>query len=112
MQRFSEVPYNQRQIKLMAQEIDMFLQEEISLGVLIRKLKGLFWALQSPDPSWKDDFINEWGSLEITYASDLYQKEQGLSSEGFARDGVSNSIGFVRGCVEKLNDIVKKEIIE
>ena len=112
MHHFSAVPYNQRQIKIMAHELDTFLHGKSSLGVLVKQLKGLFWALESPDPDWRDDFLSEWGALETTYALELEKKEQGLTSDIDAKDQASPSSAFAFKSAEKLSDIVRKEIME
>jgi hypothetical protein len=109
MERFSENPHNQRQIRLMENEIDKFMRGDGSLGNLVKQLKGLFWALQSPDDNWRDNFLSEWGALETTNALDLDRRERGLTSEK-GHENPPASSAFVTQCVERIRQIVHGEI--
>ncbi|MBM7125997.1 hypothetical protein ACFFJT_14445 [Dyella flava] len=80
MKNFEESDFNQRQLQMMAGEIALFKGEEISLGDLVKRLKALHRALESPSDDWSENFLSEWGSLETMRAADLDRKERGVAA--------------------------------
>jgi hypothetical protein len=63
--------HDRRQYQLMIEQLSLFSQERLSLGLLVSRLKGLASTLELAPPSWKDEFTNQWGTLEIVYAMAL-----------------------------------------
>jgi hypothetical protein len=73
--------YDQRQYRLMADQLHRLEEGNIGLVSLIGRLKSLLSVLEATDEAWKDDFRSEWGTLEIAYAMILHRKEQGLKTD-------------------------------
>lgn len=57
-----------RQFLLMADRLDGFVAGSVSLLTLTNDLYGLLGALEITPEEWRDEFISEWGELEIAYA--------------------------------------------
>jgi hypothetical protein len=57
-----------RQFRLMAERLDGFVAGTVSLKRLIDDLYGLVVALELTPEEWRDEFITEWGDLDIAYA--------------------------------------------
>lgn len=57
-----------RQFTLMAERLDGFVAGTVPLKRLIDDLYGLVAALDLTPEEWRDEFISEWGDLEIAYA--------------------------------------------
>ncbi|MGO4569432.1 hypothetical protein AB4Z52_31400 [Rhizobium sp. 2YAF20] len=64
------------QYQLMIEQLSLFKEQRLSLGLLVSRLKGLASTLELAPPSWKDEFTNHWGTLEIVYAMALNRAER------------------------------------
>jgi len=107
MKNFEEGDFNQRQLRRMAGEIALFKSEEITLGDLIKRLKSLHAALESPSLDWSDEFISQWGALEVMRAVDLDRKERGADASH------ESSVDFrarVSPALEMLNRLVREKL--
>jgi hypothetical protein len=78
----TELTYDQRQYKLMAESLDLYLARKISLGTLIARLEGLVDVLEEPDPNWRRAFLRKMGVLEDVYAAMLDRQAEQLDVEG------------------------------
>ncbi len=56
--------FNRRQINLMIQKIELFLNNELNLPSLIEDLEALLDFMENIDQPWKDIFLNYWWKLE------------------------------------------------
>ncbi len=73
--------YDQRQYRLMNDQLKLFEAGKLDLPALIKGIKALLSALEEADESWKDKVRCEWGALETVYAIGLDRKEQGLAPD-------------------------------
>ncbi|HEP6273845.1 hypothetical protein SB768_30955 [Burkholderia sp. SIMBA_043] len=73
--------YDQRQYRLMNDQLRLFETGKLDLPALIKGIKALLSALEVADESWKDKVRCEWGALETVYAIGLDRKEQGLAPD-------------------------------
>ena len=105
MKHFSKDPYNQRQLVRMHHEITIFMRGDSNLSMLVKQLKALFWALNSPDQDWSEDFLSYWGSLETANALRLDHAEQGLVP---IKDDSGGELEVE--CVKKLHELVDAEM--
>lgn len=67
--------YDQRQLSLMREMLDLYASDKISLKKLIDNLEGLLFCLQSVDVEWKNDFHESWFILEQVYAVSSFRNE-------------------------------------
>lgn len=67
--------YNQRQLSLMKEMLELYTSDKLSLKKLIDNLEGLLYCLQSVDVEWKNEFHEYWFVLEQVYAVSLYRNE-------------------------------------
>ena len=67
--------YNQRQLSLMKEMLELYTSDKLSLKKLIDNLEGLLYCLQSVDAEWKNEFHEHWFVLEQVYAVSLYRHE-------------------------------------
>ncbi|BEM87242.1 hypothetical protein SMQE08_19280 [Serratia marcescens] len=67
--------YDQRQLSLMEEMLDLYSSDKISLKKLIDNLEGLLFCLQSVDVEWKNEFHEHWFVLEQVYAVALFRNE-------------------------------------
>jgi hypothetical protein len=70
-----------RQYELMATALDQFQAGKVALPTLIGTLKSLLNSLENADQMWREDFVSEWGQLEIIYAVALDRVEQSLAPD-------------------------------
>ena len=75
MNDYWKIEYDQRQYKLMADFVEKFDNGLIGIDCLIAQLKALVSSLELPNISWNDEFISEWGTLEILHALELERLE-------------------------------------
>ena len=67
--------YNQRQLSLMKEMLELYTSDKLSLKKLIDNLEGLLYCLQSVDVEWKNELHEYWFVLEQVYAVSLYRNE-------------------------------------
>ncbi|MGV8927968.1 MAG: hypothetical protein ACOH2G_20130 [Ewingella sp.] len=67
--------YDQRQLSLMEDMLNLYFLDKISLKKLIDNLEGLLFCLQSVDIEWKNEFHEYWFVLEQVYAVALFRNE-------------------------------------
>ncbi|QGY33110.1 hypothetical protein [Pantoea cypripedii] len=67
--------YDQRQLSLMEEMLDLYSSDKITLKKLIDNLEGLLLCLQSVDSEWKNSFHEHWFVLEQAYAVALFRNE-------------------------------------
>lgn len=92
--------HNYRQYEIMLAIINDFFAERVGLSVVVRQLKALFWALDSPDEKWSDDFLSEWGALETVNALNADRAEQGQSESEVVSER------FIKEALEKIRHMV------
>lgn len=73
--------YNARQIKLMKERISEYRDGKIRVDKLLNDLEALLDCLENVSESWKDDFLEAWGIIEVVYASALYNEKKILSDD-------------------------------
>jgi hypothetical protein len=75
-----------RQFRLMAERLDAFVAGSLSMTRLVDDLYGLVMALELTPEQWRDEFVMEWGELEIAYAvaDDRRQPVPGMDDAGVA----------------------------
>lgn len=100
--------HDQRQYKLMLDQLSMFTEGNMDIGPLIGRLKALVFALEIAAPSWKDEFMDEWGTLEIIYAMARDRLESHPTDEvsGLITDAVA--LAQVAEAVKNLQHHVSK----
>jgi hypothetical protein len=102
--------FNRRQLRLMADEIARFRREEIMLRDLVKRLKGLYWVLDSPNEEWGEKFLSEWGGLEALNAISLHREEQGqISSEGKGSDTYVRSSRVIEA-LERIDGLIQGQL--
>jgi hypothetical protein len=102
--------FNQRQLRMMADTIDKFKRQELCFGDLIARLKGLYWALESPSKEWSEKFLSGWGALEVVNALALDRREQRLiPSPKKELDAIAGS-PVVMEAVELIDRLVHAEL--
>lgn len=67
--------YDQRQLLLMGEMLDLYSADRITLKKLIDNLEGLLFCLQSVDIEWKNEFHEKWFVLEQIYAVAIFRNE-------------------------------------
>lgn len=67
--------YNQRQLSLMKEMLELYTSDKLSLKKLIDNLEGLLYCLQSVDVEWRNEFHEHWFVLEKMYTVSLYRNE-------------------------------------
>lgn len=67
--------YNQRQLSLMKEMLELYTSDKLSLKKLIDNLEGLLYCLQSVDAEWRNEFHEYWFVLEQMYTVSLYRSE-------------------------------------
>jgi hypothetical protein len=60
--------YNIRQLKLILKNVENCKNEKISLNTLIVNVEALLNCLENFDLVVKDQMVEQWGELEITYS--------------------------------------------
>jgi len=73
--------YDQRQYRLMLEQLTAFQSGQIYIDRLIGNLQGLLNALQSPDSTWKQSFLSLWGQLEDARAMALFRGAENLNEQ-------------------------------
>ncbi len=102
--------YDQRQYRLMADQLQRFEEGQLGLVSLIGSLKSLLSVLEATDEAWKDDFRSEWGTLEVAYAMMLDQKGDGLvPNEQAALNDLANRAD-IRQAVRNMQRLVQERI--
>jgi hypothetical protein len=66
--------YNQRQYRLMLEQLTTFEQGQMKLDILVTNLEGLLNTLEQIEESWKSPFLSEWGKLEDARAVALFRQ--------------------------------------
>ena len=67
--------YDQRQLSLMEEMLNLYSSGNMTLKKLIDNLEGLLFCLQSVDTKWKNEFHEYWFVLEQVYAVSLFRNE-------------------------------------
>jgi hypothetical protein len=88
--------YDNRQYRLMLDQIEDFKSNRIDLKHLINGLESLLCVLEKPDADWKTKFRKKWGVLEEVYAVALDQKS----------DLTQNDWNLVNAAVEELRQLL------
>jgi hypothetical protein len=65
----------QRQLGLMNDRLEAFSRGKLFIGSTISDLEGLLNALELAPGDWKEQFIEEWGELEISYVVALDRQQ-------------------------------------
>ena len=73
-----KIERDHRQLDIVLSQLDRFESGCLPLPSLIASLKSLLSLLEVVGEDWKDDFRAEWGTLEVSYAKALDEKEQGV----------------------------------
>jgi len=68
--------YNQRQYRLMLDEINRYEREKVNLDRLVNALEGLLNVLERVPESWRIAFLSEWGKLEDARAVAKFQQTE------------------------------------
>jgi hypothetical protein len=76
-----KIEYDQRQFRLMHDQLILFEKGKLDLASLIKGIKGLLSVLEEVDESWIDKIRREWGILETVYAVAVQRKEQNLAQD-------------------------------
>jgi len=72
--------FDQRQYRLIVDQLKRFTSKEIDLGTVVDNLEGLLNAIERVDEGWKDAFLSQWGKLEDARAFALYKGLNELDS--------------------------------
>jgi hypothetical protein len=97
---------DQRQYRLMSEQLRLFHEGKLCLGRLVTSLKGLASALKFTDQLWKDAFTNKWGTLEIVYAMALSREEAVSGSSPGEIDLTKDELSFVVTSVKNLHLLI------
>ena len=76
--------YDQRQYRLMADQLQGYEEGKLNLASLVSRLEALLSALEAPDKVWKNDFWSIRACLETVYAVAFDRKER--SRAGWPND--------------------------
>ena len=63
------VEYNARQLKFMLENVENYENKKISLNTLIVNIEALLNCLENFNATIKNQLLEQWGELEITYSS-------------------------------------------
>jgi hypothetical protein len=78
-----------RRLRLMTARLDEFREGTLVIDRLIVDLEGLLWQLELTDDAWRDAFLEEWGEIEISYATALdWRKPWPTIADGGVRRAV------------------------
>jgi hypothetical protein len=72
---------NERQYRLMLDQLTNFENDGLALDTLVDNLDGLLNALEEVAVSWKQTFLQEWGKLEDERAYALCKGVQAFDNE-------------------------------
>ncbi len=81
--------YNQRQYKLMLNEINEYKSGKSNLGKLVSNLEALNSGLRSPSGTWQKEFQSAWWPLEEVYAM---SRSDELLSEVKSQEVIAKSL--------------------
>ncbi len=73
--------YDQRQYRLMNDQLMLFEENKLDLASLIKSIKALLLVLEEADEPWINKVRSEWGTLETVYAVALQRKEQNIAPD-------------------------------
>lgn len=73
--------HDDRQYRLMSQQLDQYQNGVIDFDHLVLGLEALLAVLEAPDRTWADAFRQEWGSLEIVRATRVCQGTKDMSGD-------------------------------
>lgn len=102
--------FNRQQLRMMSRELRGFRLHEISLGNLIMRLKGLYWALESPGEIWGEQFLSAWGALESANAMTLYRRERGLAPVNDGDEDGDYVSSSAIDAVERIDHLIQAEL--
>ncbi|HEY4831820.1 MAG TPA: hypothetical protein VIH61_04595 [Waddliaceae bacterium] len=86
MNKISE--YDERQLKLMLQQLISFEHKKLELSSLVGSLEGLLHAMENVTDEWEEKFLNEFSTLESINAEMPKMKEDEI--EKLIKDTVVN----------------------
>ncbi len=102
--------YDQRQYRLMADQLQGYEEGKLNLASLVSRLEALLSALEAPDKAWKNDFWSKWGTLETVYAVALDRNEQGLAPDAQATINDPSHRALINEAVQNLRRLVQDRI--
>jgi hypothetical protein len=86
----------------MKESLLSYSQGRTSLGSLVSSLEGALDAGEFNDESFTGTFYELWAVFEVTYATQLYNREEGLEAPlvepGVLRNEIDAFLTFLRGC--------------
>jgi len=80
--------YDERQLKLMLQQLISFEHKKLELSSLVGSLEGLLHAMENVTDEWEEKFLNEFSTLESINAEMPKMKEDEI--EKLIKDTVVN----------------------
>lgn len=60
--------YDERQLNLMLNKIDAFINNKLEIEHLLNDLEALLKVLETIDNSWRENFYREWLNIEEMYS--------------------------------------------
>ncbi len=104
--------YDQRQYKLMLAKLLLYKKDKISLKNLIFSLESLLKVLNIMDENWKNEFVRNWGVLEVVYACFVYPKYEELNEKDKKYVNEGKDKIEIKDAVNKLIKLVEPKIVE
>ena len=77
--------FDQRQYRLMLNDLNEFRSGKIQIDALINNLEGLLNALTEGGEGWKKSFLRLWGQLEDARAYALFRDSEALDADSTQR---------------------------
>jgi hypothetical protein len=96
-----DTEYNERQYRLMLDQLTSFEIGALPLDTLANNLEGLVNALEGGAESWKEAFLDEWATLDDARAYALFKGTKEFDAETTER---------LRSAVAKLRLYVLEKI--
>lgn len=94
--------YNKRQYARMLDCLRAFEEGHLEIDRLTTNLEALVEALESPEPTWREQFMHQWGIIEDWYALAVANAEPGqqqLSQE--AQAAVASAVARMKHLVDE-----------
>lgn len=94
--------YNKRQYARMLDCLRAYEEGHLEIDWLITNLEALVDALESPEPTWCEQFMHQWGIIEEWYAFAVADAEPGqlqLSQE--AQAAVASAVARMKHLVDE-----------
>lgn len=98
--------YDERQLRLMHNNLISFENKQIDLNSLIGSLEFLLNAMESVEEDWEDKFLKELTTLESINAIAAIKE----SKEKFPEINIANSKNLIKNSVSNLKNLIEKEL--